>query len=260
MPPPEADAPDTPPAGDGERARLAEENARLERELASLREESSGVKRLRRRRVRGVVSGFLVVLTSLVIVATLVAVWTQRTLASEGRYVGLVAPLAEDPPVTDALATRLTDDVFAALDIEDRVRSALASVPQLPDAATFLAGPISSGARNLIETRVQDFLASDTFANLWEDLNRVAPSKVVALLNGDYDELPNVSISGGDVQLNLVAVVAQVIQRVAQQGIEALGIDVTIPSIPPDLDASDAIDRLGSALGACPTTSGRSRL
>ena len=50
-------------------------------------------------------------------------------------------------------------------------------------------------------------------------------------------------------QLNLVAVVAQVIEQVAQSGLDALGIDVTIPSIPPDLDVSDAIDRLGSALG-----------
>jgi hypothetical protein len=73
--------------------------------------------------------------------------------------------------------------------------------------------------------------------------------KLVALLEGDYDQLPNVSVTGGEVRLNLVGAVARVLQEVVQQGADELGIDVTIPSIPANLDASAGIERLNSALG-----------
>jgi hypothetical protein len=183
------------------------------------------------------------------VVTATVGVWTQRTLSNTDRYVALVAPLADDPAVTNALAARLTDEVFVALDVEDRVRGAIESIPNLPSAATFLAGPITTSARNLIQGEVEDFLASDTFATLWEELNRQAHVKLQALLNGDYEALPNVEINGGEVQLNLVSLVASIIQRLSQRGVDALGIDVTVPSIPPSLDASAAIGLLASALG-----------
>ena len=228
---------------------LAEETARLQEELDALKADRSQAKAGRRRRIRGIAAGVLVVLTSVAVLAAVLGVWAQRTLASEDRFVALVAPLAEDPAVTDALAVRLTDELFVALDVQARVESALEAIPNLPPAAEFLAGPITSGAQNAVEDGVMNFLASDDFADLWTDVVRVAHTKVVALLNGDYDELPNVDVNGGEVQLNLVSMVAAVIQRLAQQGVDALGIDVTVPSVPADLDASDAIDQLGSALG-----------
>ena len=47
----------------------------------------------------------------------------------------------------------------------------------------------------------------------------------------------------------MVSVLAQVLQNVAQQGADALGLNVTVPDIPPDLASADAIQRLSSALG-----------
>jgi hypothetical protein len=84
---------------------------------------------------------------------------------------------------------------------------------------------------------------------MWVNLNRTAHDKIQALLNGDYEELPNVEINGGEVQLNLVSVAAEVIERIAQSGVDALGIDVTVPDIPTDLESAPAIDRLSTALG-----------
>jgi hypothetical protein len=176
-------------------------------------------------------------------------VWTKRTLASTDRYVALVGPLASDPAITDPLGVRLTDEVFVALDVEGRVRETLTSIPNAPAAIGFIAGPITQGAKNLIESRVQEFLNSPAFADLWVRVNTVAHDKLVALLNGDYDKLPNVAIDGGEVQLNLVSLVAEVIRRLGQEGADLLGIDVTIPEIPADLDASPAVQLLGTALG-----------
>lgn len=246
------DAPDTPsqPAvgrGDGA-PDLSEENARLQAELESLRESAAATKHTGRRRARQILAGVLVVLTSLCVVAATIGIWTQRTLSDTDRYVALVAPLADDPAVTNPLAARLSEEVFLALDVETRIEEALASIPNIPPAAGFLAGPITAGAQNLIRQRVEGFLASPAFAELWVDLNRRVHVKVRALLNEDYEQLPNVEISGGDIQLNLVSVVAAIIERLAQGGVDLLGIDVTVPDIPASLESSAAIDRLSSAL------------
>ena len=178
-----------------------------------------------------------------------IGIWTKNTLSNTDRYVALVAPLAKDPAVTNALAGRLTDEVFVALNVQQRVRDALASIPNLPPQAAFIAGPVTAGAHNLIESQVQNFLHSDAFATLWADLNRQLHDKLQALLNGDYSQLPNVAINGGEIQLNLVPAVGMILQQLVQSGANSLGIAVTIPSIPANLDASAAIVQLGSALG-----------
>ncbi len=188
-------------------------------------------------------------LTSICIVAATIGVWAQRTLSDTDRYVELVAPLADDPAVTDPLAARLSAEVFLALDVEARIEEALSSIPNIPPAAGFLAGPITAGAQNLVQQKVGEFLASPAFAELWVDLNRQVHVKIQALLNGDYEALPNVDTTGGEIQLNLVSVVAVIIQRLAQSGVDVLGIDVTVPNIPTSLGSSPAIDQLSSALG-----------
>jgi hypothetical protein len=230
---------------DAEVARLAEENARLRAEL----EEAEAAGGRPPGRIRRIVTWVLVVLTSLMVLVATIGVWAQRTVADTDRYVALVAPLADNPAVTNPLADRLTDEIFVALDVQGRIQQAIASIPNLPDAAAFIAGPVTAGAQNFIREQVREFLASDAFADLWEELNRTAHDKIQALLNGDYEELPNVELNGGEVQLNLVSVAAQVIQRIAQSGVDALGFDVTVPDIPTDLDAAPAIQRLSSALG-----------
>jgi hypothetical protein len=235
--------------GEKDVAQLADENARLRHEVEALRESTAGTKQKGRRRARWIITGLLVVLTSIAIVASTLGVWTQRTLSSTDRYVALVAPLADDPAVTNALADRLTSEVFLALDVEDRVRQALASIPQLPEAAGLLVGPITSSTQNLIQERARALLRSERFDGLWEGINRRAHAKLVALLRGDYEELPNVAVTGGEVRLNLVSAVAEVVRSVAQEGADALGLDVTIPPIPPSLDTSAATQRLASALG-----------
>ena len=227
-------------------AELDAENERLRAEVERLKSSARGT---RHSRLRGVTMWILVVLTSLSLVATIVGVWTQRTLASEDRYVALVAPLASDPVIQEALASRLTEEVFVALEVEDRVRAALSSISEVPEAAQFLVGPLVAGFEDLVRDRVEGFLASDRFMQLWIGINRAAHPKVQALLNGDYDELPNVEITGGEVRLLLVPVVAEILRSLAEGGLTALGINATIPEIPPSVDPADAIQQLGSALG-----------
>jgi hypothetical protein len=236
-----------PGTADTDVERLRAENLQLRKELGSLRDAPGAPPG--RSRIRAVGAAVLGALMALSLVAATVGIWVDRTIWNTDRYLELVAPIADDRAVTDPLAARLTADVFEALDLQARVEEALASIPRLPASAAFLAGPISSGAENAIRGQVETFLASEVFHDIWVELNRRLHTKIVALLEGNYDELPNVSVEGGVVQLNLVSVLAQVLRQVVTTGVNGLGLDVTVPEIPSSLDASAAIERLGSALG-----------
>ena len=47
-----------------------------------------------------------------------VALWARTVIFDTDRYVATVAPLARDPAVRNAVADRITAEVFAALNIE----------------------------------------------------------------------------------------------------------------------------------------------
>jgi hypothetical protein len=188
------------------------------------------------------------VLSSLTLVASTIGVWFHRTIWDTDSYVALVAPLVDDPAVSDALATEITAAAFEALDVPGRVSAALESIPALPESARFLAGPISAGAQTAVRDQVQRFIDSEAFERIWIQIHRTVHDKVTALLDGDYSQLPNVTIHGGEVRLNLVTAIAAVLRDVTQNGVDRLGFDVTIPEIPTATEASAAISQLESAL------------
>ena len=75
----------------------------------------------------------LVVITSLFVLVSSVAVWGKRTLFDTDRFTAVVASVVSDPAVTNALATRLTDSVFDAVQdsgvIADNMPAAAAAAP-----------------------------------------------------------------------------------------------------------------------------------
>src|SRR3982751_2367574 len=104
--------------GGGERPRLLDENKRLHAEVQALKASGRPTEAQPRRRVRKGLTAVLVILVTICVISSTAGFWVQRTFASEDRYVALVAPLARDPAVTDALGTRLTDAAFVALDVQ----------------------------------------------------------------------------------------------------------------------------------------------
>ena len=187
----------------------------------------------------------LVILTSLSVVASTVGIWVNRTVWNQDRYLALVTPLAKDTAVTDALATKVTDQVFEALNLQARVGEVLANFPKVPSQAQFLVGPIESAMHDFVLGQVKSFLRSDAFYNLWVQLNTQLHPKLVALLQGDYSQLPNLSVSGGAVQLNLIPVVYQIIQQV----VPSLGLNVTLPDLPSNATVASAISLVSSHVG-----------
>ena len=122
-----------------ERDRLKEEVDRLE---------ARPEKRARLRRVFAVV---FVVIAVLAASAVTPGLWARRTVYNTDRFVGVVGPLASDPAVQEAIATRLTDAVFEALDVQDRVQKSIAQVaPRL----VLIAAPITNAVQGFVQDQV----------------------------------------------------------------------------------------------------------
>jgi hypothetical protein len=222
---------------------VVEENARLRAELEETKAEVATQRRGRLRRTRSVAVWVLVFLAVLSMVVGAVGVWVHRTVFDTDRYVALVGPIAADPQVQEALATYTTTQVFDALQLQSRLESAL------PGPLAVVVGPVTNAARNYIHDAARRFFASPGFQRLWIQINTVAHEKVVALINGNYDQLPNVAITGGEVRLNTIPIITEVLRQLAQSAAGLFGLNVTIPQISASEIPDAAKQKLEQALG-----------
>lgn len=219
-------------------ARLRAERDALEQRVDALEAPPE-----RRRRAARVAATVLTVLAVLVFALAVPATWARRTLLNTDRYVATVAPLASDPAVQEYLARTVTQQVFAALDVQTRLADALQSrAPRL----AFLAGPISTGVEGFVKDRLQTVLASQAFATAWEEANRLVHAQLIAALEGGGD---TVQVQNGAVVLNLLPLVNQGLAAVSGVVTELIGHPVTLPEISGDEVPSAAILKLESALG-----------
>ncbi len=164
--------------------------------------------RERRHRPRRIAAGVLVVIFSIAIVLSTVAVWSSRTALKTDRFVNALAPLPEDPAVQKALSVYLVDELLSVIDAKGRVDQALS---QLDARAEFLSGPLIGAVRGYLEQAVVAVLNNPKFQALWEDAVRIAHENVVKIL----DEGGAIVDTGdGTVTIDLVPIVNQVLQEV----------------------------------------------
>ncbi|HEY1331209.1 MAG TPA: hypothetical protein VGH10_07020 [Actinomycetota bacterium] len=228
---------------------MSDEPHDTEREIGDLRKELDEVKAeleqtkdapRRRRRFRSVVAGTLVVVLILLFTVTVPAAWARRTFVDTNHYVATVGPLIESPAVQKAISRNITNSTFEALDVEQRIASAL------PEQLQVLAAPVTAAARNFLESQVQKLVASQGFENLWVQANQFAHAQVVAVLEGKKGV---VSVVAGAVVLNMVPLVNQAMQQVQSFISNLVGRPVTLPTISANDVPSAAIEKLSAALG-----------
>src|SRR3954451_15774824 len=196
-----------------------------------------GPGRPRRHRVRRVATAVLVVLTALFTLFSVIGVWVHRSVYNEGEFTSIVTPVSEDPQVLDPLATYLTVQAIEALGLQDRVNSTLQAIgAALPggvgDRLGALAAPLTTAAQEFVRGKVQDYLHSDEFRQTFSRLVTTVHQKLIALIKGDYAQLPNLQTGGPTVYLNTIPIVAQILRHVAQSAVDLVGLNVTVPEIP----------------------------
>lgn len=225
-----------------------EERAELERlraEVAELRSQAAAAPvaaeppvapppRPRRQRWRSVVATLLIVIGCILAPITVVAVWTKNLVTDTDRYVTTVAPLASDPAIQNAVADKITAEIFARLDVQaitNRAVDALAERGLPPLIATqlqALSGPLSSGVQSFVRTEVGKVVASDAFKDAWVTANRAAHQSLVAAMTGQTGE--GITVANDTVSINLGPFIDVVKQRLVDRGFDLAS---RIPDINP---------------------------
>lgn len=146
---------------------------------------------------RGIVTTVLVTATLVGIVAGF-SVWSARQLLETDQWTETSSQLLENEEIREAVGTLAVDALFANVDIQGQLEGAL------PPRLAPLAGPAVGGLRSLAENNAPKLLERPRVQALWEQLNRAAHERLVAVIN---DDAPAVSKSGGEVYLDLGVIV-----------------------------------------------------
>ena len=164
----------------------------------------------------------LVVLFAILLPVTILATWVHRTVANTDAYVATVGPIAASPQVQAAVSAEITNEIYAALNPQQAIASALA-----PKAAK-LAGPLSAGGKGYIQDAVNKVLASPKSQQLWASANRFADAQLISALQGNSKALQT---TNGHVVLNLVPLLNAALKGVQAEASGLVGKNVTLPAI-----------------------------
>jgi hypothetical protein len=145
----------------------------------------------------------LVVFATVIFVLTAVTTWVRTEALDTEEWVSVSSDLLDEPEVTEALATFITDRLFTQVDVAGELESLL------PDNLSGLAGPVAGALRGTATDNIERFLASDQFAELWARANEVAHETLVGILR-DETRFDATSTADGNVTLDLGEVITNV--------------------------------------------------
>ena len=209
---------------------------------------------------RRVAAWVLVVLMGIAVAGSVVGFWVNRTVLETDRFMAVVTPIVESESVQAVVSDRVADQVLEALDLEtrlterlseadDRLRERLGDALDLPDAIVSrlqntrlglesLAPMIAAGVETRIREAVTTFISSREGNDLLLRTIAFAHERSVLLLRDELDQLPNVVVAEGEVRLNLVPVIAEVLRSVINAGLDFIGLQRQIPPFDSTEDAT----------------------
>jgi hypothetical protein len=190
-------------------------------------------------RLRAALAGIAGVIAIVGLIASVVAVWGHGVLFDEDRVASAVDSALEQPEVTAALATYVTDQVIAAADLDQVVEGIL------PTNLARLTPALVGGARSLVIDQLDTLLATPRVRGIVTGLVRQGHRSAMRLLEGD-GVLDGVSVQAGEVTVNLLPLVGLGLQSVQSIGLLS---GVTIPELTVDGDPAAQQAALEAALG-----------
>ncbi|MBV8982917.1 MAG: hypothetical protein JO248_00550 [Acidimicrobiia bacterium] len=164
-----------------------------------------------RRNWRRLLGALLLILACILSPLAIFSVWLRAQVTDTNRYVQNVAPLSHNKDIDAAVAAKITNELFASVDVRALAQQAL------PPQGQFLAGPLTSGLRTFTQQTAERVFESPQFNKLWKDANRVAHSQVVAIVKGKSGGI--VTAKDGRVVLDLGALVARVQTELHANGV-----------------------------------------
>jgi hypothetical protein len=177
-------------------------------------------------RARRIGAGVLVVVFSISTVAAVIGVWARQTVLDTDEFVHTVRPLPRDDAVSLALSGYLTDLLLKEIDLDGRAERAL------PEDLAFLVGPLDGIVREYAREGVREILRSDRFQRVWVNAVRAAHREAIRVLKDEEEAL---AIEDGEVTLDLLPVIEDVLQNVISEGPGFFG-DIDLTNL--DIDAT----------------------
>lgn len=223
----------------------------------------------RRDRIRARLAVVLVVLSSLLVIVSTVAVWAHRTAFDTDGFMSTVEPALDDPALYAALSDTVAEQALDVLDLDNRVADRLteldeslaaglmSAIPQDGRASQLLdrldrptlavlGPPIAARVEERVQQVVDELITSKVFRERLPVLIRRAHHASVTLIRSDVSDLPNVYVADGEVRLNLIPVIADALRPVLQEFGEFLP-DVELPDVVSER-ASEGRQQLAQAL------------
>jgi hypothetical protein len=131
-----------------------------------------------RRPRRGLVTALMLVATILGILAVF-AVWAERQALETDTWTETSTELLEDEEIRTAVGGFLVEELFANVDVQAALEQ------RLPPQAAGLAGPAAGGLRELADRAAVEALGRPRVQALWEEANRRAHERLLALVEGE---------------------------------------------------------------------------
>lgn len=187
------------------------------------------------RTVLAVLAGLLAVIGLLV---SVVAVWARNTVFDSSKVAGAVGLALEEPEVIDGLATRITDQVFEAVDVQGRLETLL------PPALSALAPAIEGGVYSRVHDRVEGALSTDTAKSIITGTVERAHGAAMDLLKGD-GLVDGITVQDGEVTVNFLPLLTLGLNSLQNAGLLD---NVTVPQFTLDGDPAAQIAELEAAV------------
>ena len=142
------------------------------------------------RRWRRAVGLTLIVIGAILAPVAIVSNWAVAELTDTNAFVDTFAPLAQDPDVQQLVATTVSDAINEQVDIPALTGPVFEGLGQNlgPVASAGLGvldDVLAAAVRGVVTTTVERFVASDTFASVFEEALRVSHAQVIAALRND---------------------------------------------------------------------------
>jgi hypothetical protein len=207
---------------------------RLRTEVTELRDKQPTQPRRHRVSWRTPVSALLIVIGCILAPLSVVGVWTANQVSDTNRYVANIEPLIHDPAIQNALTDKITTAITTRLNVTGLSSQAADTLTSrgFTRVGTLLKtfGPaLSSAVTGYVHNFVHKIITSDRFATAWIEVNRVAHQTLVQALSGQGG---SVTVSNGQVTLDLAPFIAIVKQDLAQRGFTLVN---SLPPIHPTI-------------------------
>jgi len=152
--------------------------------------------------------GLFAVATILLFVSSL-TVWAKRQLLDDQAWANSSTQLLANDDVRGAIAQKLSDGLFAQIDVEAQLRE------RLPPRSQAAAAPLAAALQNNVGPAAANrLLQRPRVQALWQNANKRAHAAVLRVLEGkDLGPNGNISTANGEVTLDLRPAITQLATR-----------------------------------------------